>query len=344
MPRMARCLAVFVLFAASLAHASAARPAALPAHSLIDADLYILDTPHSSVEFAVPWMGLTKVKGTFTDVRGTLAFDANDLARSSLTVIINMPSITTGNAQRDKDLKGESFFDVAKYPTARFTSRAITQEGDAWRIRGALTIKAVTQDIDVPFSFLGQEIDSGGTARRVGFEGATRISRRGFGVEGNPRLNRLTTLGQQMIGDEVDLELAIQCWMPTPARVPGAGDSLYRAILDRGVAAVANDYRALRSHTPDSLMAVNEAVLNNTGYFLLRENHPREALAIFQLEQVAYPAAAFAWTGLGQTYATLGDREHAIGSYEKAVALDPLATRPIEMLRRLRPVAAASGP
>lgn len=349
MRRLPRLLVLGALLLALAPNASASHPtpgragakrgrAAKPAPaSLLDVQLFQLDSAHSSIEFAVQWMGLTKVKGTFTDVRGSIGFDANDLTRSSITVVIQTPSITTWNAKRDGDLKGKSFFDVANHPTATFTSRAVEKVGDDYLMHGALTIRGITRDVDVPFKYLGEVVDSGGVGHRLGFEGRFTIERKDYAVVGTDDLNRLTQLGQRMIGDKVDLLLSIQGWMFTPDKLEGAGDSLYREIVDRGMVAVANDYRKLRVVTPDSLMALNENLMNAMGYHLLRKGRPQDALAMFQLELEAFRDSPFAHVGLGQTYATLGERDLAIASCERALALNPGATRATEILRRIKP-------
>ena len=347
MRRTIRSIAHGILLLAALApgaHAAAkpakvtAKQAAKPApKSLLDVQLFQLDSSHSSIEFAVPWMGLTKVRGTFTDIRGSIGFDANDLARSSITIVIQTPSITTFNGQRDKDIRGKSFFDVATYPTARFTSRTIEKAGDAWLMHGALTIRGITRDVDVPFTYLGEVVDSGGVGHRLGFEGRITIERRDYGVVGTDQFNKLTQLGQRTIGDKVDLLLSIQGWRFTPDKLMGSGDSLYREIVEKGVPEVAKNYRKLRAVTPDSLMAVNEEVMNSMGYHLLRKDRPQDALALFQLELEAYAESPFAHVGMGQAYAELGERELAIENCEKALALNPGATRATEILRRLKP-------
>lgn len=318
--------------------ADASRSAAKPgAKSLLDVRLFQLDSAHSSIEFAVPWMGLTKVRGTFTDIRGSIGLDTTDVTRSSITIVIQMPSITTFNAQRDKDLKGKTFFDVATHPTAAFTSGSIERAGDGYLMHGALTIRGVTRDVDVPFTYLGEVVDSGGTGHRLGFEGRLVIERRDYGVIGSDDLNKFTEFGQRMIGDKVDLLLSIQGWMFTPSTLGGAGDSLYREIVKNGMGEVAKSYRKARAATPDSLMAVNENVINTMGYHLLRKDRPQDALAMFQLELEAYTDSPFAHVGLAQTYATLGERDLAIASCEKALALNPAATRASEILRRIKP-------
>jgi polyisoprenoid-binding protein YceI len=322
--------------AAKPAKDRAAKPAP---KSLLDVRLFQVDEFHSSIQFAVQWMGLTKVRGTFTQIRGTIGFDDHDLTRSSLSVAITMSTLTTFQAGRDSDLKEKSFFDVATYPLSTFTSKAIEKTDDGYLMHGALTIRGVTHDVDVPFMFLGEVVDSGGTGHRLGFEGRLTIDRNDYGVVGTDEFNKLTQLGQRMIGDKVDLMLSIQGWMWTPTTLHGVADSLYREIVQKGMPAVTVNYRKLRAVTPDSMMVVNESVMNAMGYHLLRNGRAQDALALFQLELESYGNSAFARAGMGQTYAELGERDLAIENCEKALALNPGATRATEILRRLRPAA-----
>ncbi|HEY2954560.1 MAG TPA: YceI family protein [Candidatus Eisenbacteria bacterium] len=322
---------------ASPAARRAKAPAAPPPRSLIEGiELYSLDAPHSSVEFVVPWMGISKVHGTFDDIRATIAFDSLDLTRSSVTVVMRAATITTHFERRDKDLKGPDFFDVEKFPFVTFTSREVVQEGDGFRLRGPLTIHGVTHDVEIPFTFNGHIKDAGGDDR-IGFEGRLTIKRKDYGIVGPARFNLLLEKGL-VIGEDVEIPIAIEGWKPAPRdtmREP-VPDSLYRAILARGVAAAARQYRALRAQTPDSLMRVDEGVLNAVGYQLLSKGLTADAIELFQLETEAYPANAFGYSGLGQAYATAGSREPALQALDKAVAIEPAATRALAILRRLR--------
>src|ERR1700760_2972704 len=82
---------------------------------------WYLDPPHSSAQFSVRHMGISTVRGAFTKVTGTVE-DAADVTQSSVNVTIDAASIDPRGEMRDKDLRGENFFDVAKYPTITFKS------------------------------------------------------------------------------------------------------------------------------------------------------------------------------------------------------------------------------
>lgn len=319
--------------------AVAARPAssAAPARSLLEGiEIYSIDAPHSEVSFIVPWMGISKVRGSFQTFFGSITFDSLDLTRSSITVFIRTNSISTGFELRDKDLKGADFFDVEKFPTITFSSREIAKTSGGFVLRGPLTIHGVTRPIEIPFVFNGHVKDSGGDDR-IGFEGHITLKRKDYGIVGPPRMNVLLDKGI-IIGEDVDIPLAVEGWKPVAhdsLRDP-ASDSLYRAVLKVGAPAVARGFRELRARMPDSLMADKEGLLNDVGYQLLAQRRLADAIAIFELEIESYPKNAFGYVGLGNTYAVAGNRELGAQALEKAIEINPQSPRAIEILRRLR--------
>jgi polyisoprenoid-binding protein YceI len=327
---------------APAAKASKASKAVAPAKSLLEGlELFQVSPAHSPIEFSIGWMGLSKVRGAFADFAGTLALDRADLTRSSVTLVIRTKSLTTFNERRDRDLKSADWFDVEKFPTAVFSSREIVKQGDGYLMRGSLMLHGATKDIEIPFTFNGRLKDTGGDDR-AGFEGHTTLNRKDYGIVGPARYNALLELGKAMVGDDVDLPLAVEAIHPTvkDTLYDPAADSLWRAIVARGMAPVAKEYRAQRATTPDSLMPVNEQRLSAVGTQLLEGAKPSDALEIFRLQAEAYPQSASGFAGMAYAYAVLGDRENVVANAEKAVALNPSATRAIEILRRARPAAA----
>ena len=343
-PMLGAALLLFALAAPTPAGAAKAAKAAkpAPAKSLLEGvQLFSVGSTHSSIEFSVAWMGISRVRGAFSDFSGALALDRNDLTRSSATIIIRTKSLTTFNERRDRDLKGPDWFDVEKFPTAVFSSREVVKQGDGYLLRGPLSLHGVTKDIEIPFTLNGFVRDAGGD-ERVGFEGRLGVDRKDYGIVGQARFNAIMELGKAMVGDQVELPLAVEAIRTTPKDTlqDRAADSLWRAIMTRGVAAIAKDYRALRATTPDSLMAVNEFRLNAVGLQLVEKGKPADGLEVFKLQAEAYPLQASGLVGVAYAAATLGDRETAVTHAEKAVALNPGAARALEILRRVKPAGA----
>jgi polyisoprenoid-binding protein YceI len=133
----------------------------------------------STVSFAIKNFGAT-VNGTFKGLKGTIVFDASDLANARFDVTVNATSIDTGIGMRDNHLRKSEYFGVADFPTIRFISTAIEQASkpNEARVTGKLTIKKTTKEISFPFRYA----DANGILQLTG---RFTINRRDFGVGGN---------------------------------------------------------------------------------------------------------------------------------------------------------------
>lgn len=164
---------------------------------------YRIDPVHTTVGFSVRHLGISNVQGKFTDFDGVISYDEKDPSKSSVKVAIKTASINTGNDTRDKDLRSEHFFDVAKYPEITFESTSVKKSGDDWVATGNFTIKGVTKSIDLPFTLSGPVKDPWGN-QRIGVETGTKISRSAYGVSADKGL----------IGDEVKISLTVEAAQP----------------------------------------------------------------------------------------------------------------------------------
>ena len=116
-----------------------------------------------------------------------------------------MASVDTADENRDGHVKGEDFFDVAKFPTMTFTSTKVTQDGDDFEVIGDLTMKGVTRSVVLDLEFNGTSKDPwGGT--RAGFSAETEINRKDFGLEWNVVMET----GGVLVGEKIKIELDIQ--------------------------------------------------------------------------------------------------------------------------------------
>src|SRR3954469_6588328 len=128
--------------------ASLVLSASLLAPALSRATTWNIDPAHTSSAFSVKHMMISNVKGQFGNTTGTVDLDDKDLTKSSVNVSIDSATIDTGNADRDKDVKSEKFFDVAKYPTITFKSTKIAKKGkDHYTVTGDLTMHGVTKPV-----------------------------------------------------------------------------------------------------------------------------------------------------------------------------------------------------
>lgn len=168
-----------------------------------------IDPVHSSVEFAVKHLMITTVRGRFKRFSGTIAVDEQDIDRSTVEVEIDAASIDTGNEDRDRHLRSEDFLDAERHPKITFRSREIHgasfEEGARFRVKGDLTIRGETMEVELDARFEGRGPDAEGR-ERVGFHATGTIDRRDWGL----RWNRTLETGGLLVANEVRIEIDVQ--------------------------------------------------------------------------------------------------------------------------------------
>jgi polyisoprenoid-binding protein YceI len=107
----------------------------------------------SSVQFTIENFGFGVI-GSFKGLQGTVDFDPQKPESAHFDVSIDASSINTDNSLRDDHLRGESFFDVKKYPRIRIESVKVQAAGKpgSYTLLAKLTIKNSTQNVLIPFT------------------------------------------------------------------------------------------------------------------------------------------------------------------------------------------------
>ncbi|HWK59070.1 MAG TPA: YceI family protein [Parapedobacter sp.] len=93
--------------------------------------------------------------GTLKGLKGTIEFNRLDLANSKFDVTVDVNTISTGLGLKNRHAKAADFLDAEKYPTIRFASHTVTPTENGFVANGNLTIKDVTREIAIPFTFDG---------------------------------------------------------------------------------------------------------------------------------------------------------------------------------------------
>lgn len=166
---------------------------------------YSLDPAHTSVEFIVRHLMITKVRGRFTAFKGAVELAPGTDLPTAITATIDAGSVDTREEQRDAHLRSPDFFDAEKYPQLTFESCRIDGTPDDFTIDGKLTIRGVTRDVTLSGTFEGRATDPWGGAR-VGYSAYGRINRKDFGLNWNATLET----GGLLVGDEVRIELNVE--------------------------------------------------------------------------------------------------------------------------------------
>ncbi len=165
---------------------------------------YTIDPSHTRLGFSARHAMVTTVRGNFTEFEGTAHIDATTPANSSVRLSIATASINTGSPDRDAHLKSGDFFDAEANQQITFVSTDVKNDGSDWAITGDLTIGGVTKPVTIDFESTGSARDPFGNLR-VGFEGATSISRKDWGLTWNAALET----GGVLVSDKVKLEFDV---------------------------------------------------------------------------------------------------------------------------------------
>ena len=178
-----------------------------PALAYGQASTWTIDPGHSSGQFTVRHMVVANVRGEFDGPTGTVTFDPADLKTLKVDVTFETKSVNTHNADRDKDLRSDLFFDVAKFPKMTFKSKRSEPSGAGHlKLIGDLTIKGVTKEVTLDVEGPTPEIKDIWGERRLGATATTTIDRREFGLI----YNRVLEGGGAVVGDSVTVTLEIE--------------------------------------------------------------------------------------------------------------------------------------
>lgn len=163
---------------------------------------WTIDPTHTHVGFTVPHMVVSEVDGQFRQFAGKVLLDEKDLTKSKVELTVQVASIDTGVADRDKHLRSGDFFDADKHPTITFKSTKITKAGKGFKITGDISIRGVTKSITLDAT-LSDAVTSPWGKQVRGAKITGELNRLDFGISWNKALDK----GGIAVGNEVALEV-----------------------------------------------------------------------------------------------------------------------------------------
>ncbi len=167
---------------------------------------FSIDPAHSAVIFKVKHLSISTVTGRFEKFSGTFDFDGQGIKSSKVEAVITAASINTDVSKRDEHLRSADFFDVEKYPELKFVSKGVKDvKKNKFKILGDLTMHGVTKPVVLDAEFGGEVKDPWGNTR-VGFNAATKINRKEYGLTYGKALET----GGLVVGEEVTIILEIE--------------------------------------------------------------------------------------------------------------------------------------
>jgi len=168
------------------------------------ADVYELDPGHTDIVFMVSHFGYSDTIGRFNEAEGTMVMDDQDLAGSSIELVIDAASLDTDHAKRDEHLRSPDFFNVAEYPTITFASTEVEQTGENTAlVTGDLAMHGTTRPVTFEVTLnkvAPHPVPDYEGVMTAGFSARGTIRRSDFGID----------TFVPAIGDEVEVIIEVE--------------------------------------------------------------------------------------------------------------------------------------
>ena len=149
---------------------------------------------------------VSTVRGTLGPIKGTIEYDGKSLDSLKVDVSIDVSAINTGNESRDKDLKGEGFFDVTRFPTATFKSKRVEAAGAGkFKLIGDLTMHGITREVALNVEGPSPAVKAQNGGQKIGASATTTLNRRDFGLQYNNMVEAVP-----VVSDEVQVTIDIE--------------------------------------------------------------------------------------------------------------------------------------
>ena len=170
--------------------------------AIAEPDAYRIDDSHSFANWTIRHVA-SKTSGTFSDIKGKILIDANDLTKSSVEAKINMLSVNSSHVKRDEHIKKSEYLDVEKFAEMTFVSKKIEAKSKTEGVMtGVLTMHGVSKEMTFPFKVLGFGSDPWG-GYRAGFEAHTSLKASDFGFA-------WPLVKDAPVGDDIEITLLIE--------------------------------------------------------------------------------------------------------------------------------------
>jgi polyisoprenoid-binding protein YceI len=164
---------------------------------------WVSDPTHSSFDFSVKHMVVATFRGSLPDFEATLT--SREDGTLHLLGIGRPASITTQDENLTGHLASPDFFDVERYPEVRYESDEIIRDGERVTVRGKLTLKGVTKELELHGTLVGPVVGLG-DGEVIGMELEGVIDRTDFGLDWNAPLPG----GGFAVGNDVRLHTQLE--------------------------------------------------------------------------------------------------------------------------------------
>ncbi|NOZ66092.1 MAG: YceI family protein [Alphaproteobacteria bacterium] len=147
-------------------------------------EVYHFDKNHTNIMWFISHIGFSNSMGQFMDYDGEIILDYDNPDQSSVSITLKTASIMTGLADFDAHLKSADFFNVEKYPTARFVStKVILGKNNRATVEGNFTLLGITKPLTLKVRLNKRAMDIQKNRMRTGFSAKTTIKRSRYGMK-----------------------------------------------------------------------------------------------------------------------------------------------------------------
>lgn len=162
-----------------------------------------IDPGNSSIGFSANHIGYKDVLGLFLEERGSFTYDEETRELSDLVFEVDAASVLTDNPARDRHLKSGDFLDAEAYPLIRFVmTEAVPETETTGTIKGDLTIRGITQPVEVDVTLNRIAPYPWGSNYVLGVSASTVVRRSEFGST--------YALEGGLVGDEIRLSFEVE--------------------------------------------------------------------------------------------------------------------------------------
>jgi polyisoprenoid-binding protein YceI len=172
--------------------------ASLPLH----ATTYTLEPDYTQGVFRWNHLGFSSPAAQFSQVQGTLEFDQAEPTKAIVKATIPLSTLNTGVPALDDDFKSDFFFNIAKFPSATFTSTKVEKGSmpEHLRVTGDLNMHGVIKPVTLEVTVTKIGSNPRNSVPTVGFDAMATLKRSDFG------------LGKfvPQVGDEIQMHIISQ--------------------------------------------------------------------------------------------------------------------------------------
>ncbi len=169
---------------------------------------YALDPAHTQVAFSIDRFGFNRVLGQFDAVEGQLILDEANPANSSVRAVVQIGSVSSGNATRDEHLRGNRWLNAEQFATMSFESTSVRLISDTRaEVIGNLTLMGQTHPLtlDVTLNRIAEAPNN--NRRTAGFSATGTLDRTVWGL----------ATAANMIGNTVTIQIEALAQVPAAA-------------------------------------------------------------------------------------------------------------------------------